>query len=208
MSLIKDLQYGLRTLRKSKGFTAVAVLTMAVGIAANTTVFSWVEAVLLRPFPGTNDPGRLVSLEMVAPSGEHLTVSYPDYRDLRDHTKLLDGIMVTQPRPLNLGEGVHSQRIWGELVSGDFFDVMRVKPALGRFFVGHERDDSPGGHLVAVISYTLWKNHFHADPAVVGTTIRVNRYPLAIIGVAPEKFGGSMSSIAYDIWAPAIPSGN
>ncbi len=206
-TLFKDLQYGLRVLRKSPGFTAVAVLTMALGIGANTTVFSWVNAVLLRPFQGAGDPDRLVSLEMVAPSGEHLTVSYPDYRDLRDRSKLLDGIMVTQPRPLNLGDGVHAARIWAELVSGDFFDVMRVQPALGRFFMGTERDDIPGGHLVAVISYTLWKNRFHADPAAVGTTIRVNRYPLTIIGVAPEKFGGSMSSMTFDLWTPAMAFG-
>jgi hypothetical protein len=96
-TLFNDIQYGLRTMRKSKGFTAVAVLTMAVGIAANTTVFSWIDATLLHPFPGVGDPARIVALETLAPSGEHITASYPDYRDLRDRTKLLDGITVTQP---------------------------------------------------------------------------------------------------------------
>src|SRR5437764_10752860 len=87
-NLLQDLRYGLRTMRNSPGFTAVAVLTMAIGIAANTTVFSWIDAVLLHPFPGAGEPGRLVSLESVAPSGEPLTTSFPDYRDLRDHIQI------------------------------------------------------------------------------------------------------------------------
>jgi predicted permease len=206
-SLLGDLRYGVRTLRNNPAFTAVAVLTMAVGIAANTTVFSWVDSVLLHPFPAVGDANRLVSLEMVAPSGDHLTVSYPDYRDLRDHSKLLDGITVTQPRVMNVGEGAHSERVWGELVSGDFFDVLGVKPALGRFFAGQERDDTPGGHLVAVISYAYWKSHFQASPSAIGSTLRVNRYPLTIIGVAPEKFYGSLVNIALDFWAPAMAYG-
>ncbi|HLY18351.1 MAG TPA: ABC transporter permease [Bryobacteraceae bacterium] len=204
---MKDFQYALRTLLKSKAFTAIAVLTMAVGIAANTTVFSWIDGVILNPFPGVSRPADLVALETVAPSGEHLTTSYPDYRDVRDGAKLFDGIMVSQPRPLNVGEGVRAQRVWGELVSGNYFDVMGVKPALGRFFIGQERDDSPGGHLVAVVSHAFWKNRLHADPAAVGSTIRINRYPFTIIGVAPENFGGSMSTLAFDLWAPAMTFG-
>ncbi len=206
-TLLKDLQYGFRTLRKSKGFTAVAVLTTAVGIAANTTVFSWINGVLLRPFPGAGDPGRLVALETVAPSGEHITTSYPDFRDLRDRAQLLDGVLATTPRAFNVGDGLHASRVWGEMVSGDFFDVLRVKPVLGRFFVGQERDDTPGGHLVAVISYSLWKNRFHSSPKALGSVMRVNRYPLTIIGVTPAGFGGSMSSLAYDIWTPAMAFG-
>jgi predicted permease len=108
-----------------------------------------------------------------------------------------------QPRPVNIGEGVHAERVWAELVSGDYFDVLRVKPALGRFFAGNERDDAPGGHAVAVIGYALWKTRFHSDPAVVGTAIHVNRYPFTIIGVAPEPFGGSMANLRFDLWAPA-----
>ncbi len=108
---------------------------------------------------------------------------------------------------MNIGEGVRAQRVWAELVSGEFFDVLRVKPALGRFFAGSERDDAPGGHPVIVIGYALWKTRFHADPAVVGATVHVNRYPFTIIGVAPEQFGGSMASLAFDLWAPATMFG-
>ena len=206
-TLWKDLQYGLRTLRNSKGFTAVAVLTMAVGIAANTTVFGWIDGVLLHPYPATGQPEQLVALETVAPSGEHLTTSYPDFRDLRDRSRLLAGIAVSQPRALNVGEGVRAERMWGELVSGNFFDVMRVTPALGRFFAGSEKDDNPGGHLVAVISYNFWKTRYHLDPAVLGQTLRINRYPFTIIGVAPEEFGGSMTGIVMDLWMPAMTYG-
>ena len=206
-TLLKDLRYGLRTMRKRPGFTAVAVLTMAVGIAANTTVFSWINAVLLNPFPGAGEPDRIVALETLAPSGEHLTTSYPDYRDLRDRATLLDGIAVAQPRPLNMGEGVHAERVWAEMVSGNFFDVLRVKPALGRFFAGRERDDSPGGHLVAVISYGLWNNKFHSDPGVVGRTVRLNRYPFTIVGVAPREFHGSMAGMSFELWVPAMMYG-
>ncbi|HTQ55676.1 MAG TPA: ABC transporter permease [Bryobacteraceae bacterium] len=205
-NLWKDLRYGQRTLRKNPGFTAVAVLTMAVGIAANTTVFSWIDSVLLHPYPGVGAAHRLVSLETVAPSGEHLTTSYPDYRDLRDNSRLLE-MTLSQPRAFNVGEGVHAERLWGELVAGNFFDVMRVRPALGRFFAGAERDDAPGGHLVAVLSYPYWQHRFHGDPGVLGQTLRINRHPVTIIGVAAEKFGGSMTSLQFDFWLPAMSFG-
>jgi len=206
-TLLKDLRFGLRTMWKSKGFTAVAVLTMAVAIAANTTVFSWIDGVLLHPLPGAGDPASLVALENIAPSGEHLTTSYPDFRDLRDRNELLEGVLVSQPRALNVGEAPHTERAWGELVSGNFFDVLHAKPALGRFFIGQERDDTPGGHLVAVVSYAYWKNHLHGDPHVIGSSIRINRYPFTIIGVAQEKFTGSMSIVAMDVWIPAMTFG-
>ena len=106
-----------------------------------------------------------------------------------------------------MGEGVHAERVWAEMVSGNFFDVLRVKPALGRFFAGQERDDSPGGHLVAVISYGLWNNKFHSDPGVVGRTVRLNRYPFTIVGVAPREFHGSMAGMSFELWVPAMMYG-
>jgi len=205
--LLQDLHYAMRTLRNSPGFTAVAVGTLAVGIAANTTVFGWLNSILFDPYPRCAASDRLVALESVAPSGEHVTISYPDFRDLRDSSRLLE-ITVTQERPLTAGEGIGGERVWGELVSGNFFDVMRVKPALGRFFLGAERDDHPGGHLVAVLSYPYWKTRYHSDPAVLGKTIRINRYPLTVIGVAPEGFGGSMASMQFDLWTPAMTFGD
>jgi predicted permease len=207
MTLIDDLRYGLRLLRNSPAFTGVAILTMAVGIAANTTVFSWIQSVLLNPLPGAGDPDRIVTLETVTPSGEHITTSYPDYRDLRDHSTLFDGLAVSQMRALNLGEYPHAERVWAELVSGNYFDTLRVKPAIGRFFSGPEKDDTPDAHPVAVLSHALWTSRYHADPSVVGTTVRINRYPFTIIGVAPATFHGSMPGLAFDLWTPAMMFG-
>jgi predicted permease len=206
-TLMRDLRYGLRMMLRSPGFTLVAVLTMAIGIAATTTVFSWMNGLLLRPLPGVGEPDRIVALETVTASGDHLLTSYPDYRDLRDHATLLDGLAVAQPRPVNIGEGTHAERVWIEMVSGNYFDVMRVKPLLGRFFAGAERDDAPGGKPFAVIGYALWKSRFHGDPEVVGKTLRINRLPYTIIGVAPEQFRGSETGLAFELWAPAMMYG-
>jgi predicted permease len=206
-TLIRDLRFGLRMMLRSPGFTLVAVLTMAIGIAATTTTFSWIDGLLLRPFPGAGDPDRIVALETVAASGDHFLCSYPDYRDLRDRATLLDGLAVARPLPANIGEGTHAERVWVEIVSGNYFDVMRVKPLLGRFFVGAERDDAPGGKPVAILSYGLWNSRFHGDPAILGKTIRINRFPYTIIGVAPEHFMGSETALSFELWAPAMMYG-
>ncbi len=206
-SLVSDLRYGLRLFRKNPGFCLVAALTLAIGIGATTTVFSWINGILLHPYPGVEDPGRLVALETLAPSGEHVTTSYPDFRDFRDNIKLLEGIALAQPRPLNLGDETHAQRVWAEMVSGNFFDVLRVRPAAGRFFSGAEKDDAQGAHPVAVISYSLWQSRFQADPRIIGTSVRVNRYPFTVIGVAPKGFNGSMAGIAFEMWLPATMFG-
>jgi hypothetical protein len=185
-TLLRDLRYGLRMMLGHPGFTLVAVVTMAIGIASTTTVFSWMDGLLLRPLRGVGEPERVVALETVTASGDHLLTSYPDYRDLRDHATLLDGLATVLPRPINIGEGARAERVWAELVSGNYFDVLRVKPLLGRFFEGAERDDAPGGKPVAVLSYGLWKSRFRGDPAILGKTIRINRLPYTILGVAPE----------------------
>ena len=197
-TLARDLRFGLRMFLKSPGFTLVAVLTLAVGIAANTTVFSWIDSVLVRPIPGVANGHELVSFETLTPNGEFLTTSYPDYRDYRDHLKLLGGLAVAQPHPLSIGEEDHAERIWGELVSGNYFAVLGVKPALGRFFSPEEYGDKPGGYPVAVIGYGLWKRRYNGDPDAIGRTIRVNRQQLTIIGVAPAEFRGSMPGLAFE----------
>ena len=138
-TLLKDLQYGFRTLRKSKGFTAVAVLTTAVGIAANTTVFSWINGVLLRPFPGAGDPGRLVALETVAPSGEHITTSYPDFRDLRDRAQLLDGVLATNAAGVQRGRWPSRQPRVGRNGLRPFLRCAAGQAGARPFFVGQER---------------------------------------------------------------------
>jgi predicted permease len=203
-TLAQDLRFGLRMSLKSPGFTLVAVLTLAVGIGASTTVFSWIDTVLVRPIPGVMNGHELLSFESLTPNGDYMTSSYPDYRDHRDHLKLLAGLAMTRPDALSIGEEDHAERIWGELVTGNYFAVLGVKPALGRFFSPEEYGDKQGGYPVAVISYSFWKRRFGASPGAVGSTMRVNRRQLTIIGVAPPEFRGTMAGLAFETWVPLV----
>ena len=134
-----DFRYGWRMLRKSPGFAALAILTVALGIAANTTVFSWIHAVLLSPLPGTHAGGRLVAVESNERSGEGHNISVPDYRDYRDHSKSLEGITVTWDLlPFFVGPLDHAERVLGETVVSDYFDVLGVHPEVGRLFAARE----------------------------------------------------------------------
>jgi len=202
--LIQDLRYGWRMLVKNPGFSAVAVLTLAIGIGACATVFSWIDGILLRPLPGVENPGELVSFETVTPSGEFVANSYPDYRDYRDHLRLLAGLAVTTLAPLSVGEEDRSQLIWGEYVSGNYFAVLGVRPVLGRSFLPEEYADKPGAFPIAVISHRLWQTRFNSDPQIVGRTIRVSRHELTIVGVAPPDFRGAIGGLAFDLWVPCM----
>ena len=202
-AILQDLRYALRMLAKSPGFTAVACLTLALGIGGNTTIFSWIRGVLLDPLPGAVHPDRVVALETLAPSGEWFPTSYPDFRDFRDRSKLVESISVAEPMALAIGNDVSAERVWGELVSGNFFDLLGVQPKFGRFFVDAERDEAQNAHPVVVISHSFWKSHFQSNPAVAGTVVKINHHPFTVIGVAPENFHGSMAGLSFDIWVPA-----
>jgi predicted permease len=198
----QDVRFGLRMMRRNKGFTAAAVLTLAVGIGVSTTAFSWVDAVLLRPLGGVKEPNRLVTLEAVEPGGGWVPTSYPDYVDFRDRLKLIDGAAVRLPSAFTVGQQDHAERVWGELVSGNFFAVLGAQPELGRFFLPSEYGDKPGAFPVAVLSDRFWRSHYHADPGVIGSTIRINQHELMVVGVAGPEFRGSTPVMAYDIWVP------
>jgi predicted permease len=201
-SFWQDLRYGLRLLAKAPGFTAVAVLTLALGIGASTTVFSWIEGALLRPLPGVEKPQELAAFETFASNGEFVGLSYPDYRDYRDHLKLLAGLATTEITPLSVGQEDHAEQLWGEMVSGNYFAVLGVKPILGRVFSEVEVGDKPNGSPVAVISSRLWRTRFNADPQIVGKKIRVNQHELTVIGVTPPDFRGAVAGLASDLWIP------
>jgi predicted permease len=200
-SLYEDLRYAIRVLRGSPGFTAVAVLTLALGIAADTTVFGWIDTLLVRPFPGVSG-GGLLALETVSPTGEYSNTSYRDYRDYRDNVKSFSGLAASLLNAFNVGPADHPRRIFGEYVSGNYFAVLGVKPVCGRAFLPSEYGDKTGAFPVAVISYGLWQNLFHGEPGAIGRTIRVNRYELTVAGVAPEAFRGTMPGMAMEIWIP------
>ncbi len=201
---IQDFRYALRVSAKSPGFTLVAVCTLAIGIAANTTVFSWIDAVLLKPLPGAARQQELAAFETLAPNGEFFTTSYADYRDYRDHLTQLAGLAVAQPRALSIGQEEHAERVWGELVSGNYFAVLGVKPVLGRVFSPDEYGDNQGGYPVTVISHGLWKRRFNGERNAIGQTIRVNRQQLTVIGVAPEEFRGVIPGLTFEMWVPAM----
>ena len=206
-ALWRDLRFSLRTILKSPGFTATAVLTLALGIGANTTIFSWIHSVLLNPLPGAGQPERVMELESLAPSGEWVPTSYLDFHDFRDHLKLVESMSLAQPMALAVGDDVRVERVWGETVSGNFFDVLRVQPDIGRFFSGVERDDAQNAHPVAVISHSFWHSHYNESASAIGAVLRVNRTPYTIIGVAPKEFHGSMAGLSFDLWVPATMYG-
>ncbi|HTQ54452.1 MAG TPA: ABC transporter permease [Bryobacteraceae bacterium] len=202
--IVQDLRFGLRLFLGKPGFTVLAVLTLALGIAANTTVFSWVDSILLRPFPGAADPGRLAVFRMIradAPNGG-FHVSYLDYRDYRKNLKSLAGLALHDMQVLAVGEPGSAQPVWSELVSGNYFAVLGMKPALGRFFTPEEDGDKPGAYPVVVISEAMWRRQFQEDPQICGKTLRVNQRPLTIVGVAPRGFRGTMPGLALDLFVP------
>lgn len=175
-TIAKDVRFAIRLLSRSPWFTSVAVLTLAVGIAVNATVFSWINTVLLHPFPGAGAAQELALIETVTPTGEFLVnSSYLDYCDYRDNLRLVSGVALGRFTPLSVGEDGRSERAWAELVSANYFDVLKVKPLLGRTFRPNEGRNQEAGAPVAVISYRMWQTRFGGDPAqILGKTIRLN----------------------------------
>lgn len=200
--MFADLKFALRRLARTPGFTAIAVLMLALGIGATTTVFSWVDRVLLHPLPGTTDPARIVALETRGPSGGLIDTSFPDYLDYRAQARSFSQILVFKERPLNLGSGAEAQRIWSELVSGNFFDALGVRPRLGRFFTPADRADEDAAAPVVVISESLWRRQFGARSDVLGRVVKLNQHSFTVIGVAPAAFLGSLNGLAFDAWVP------
>lgn len=202
-TLWQDIRFSARVFRSNPKFTLVAVLTLAIGIAVNSTVFSWMDRVLFHPYPGVTNAKDLALIETVGSNGEHLVAtSYVDYRDYRDNLKLFSAIAIGRFTPLTVGSGQTADRAWAELVSANYFDVLGVRPVLGRSFLPEEGADKPGAFPIAVISYRMWQNRFHGDGDVLGKTIRLNRHELTIIGVAPSDFRGTTVGLVYDVWMP------
>jgi predicted permease len=204
--MLSDLKYAIRSLLKNPWFTAVVIVTLALGIGANTTVFSWARAVLLHPLRGVADAERLLTLETLTPAGGYIDSSYPDFRDYRDQSQSLAGVIAFHDRPLSFGANERPERVWAEFVSGNFFEVLGVKPVAGRFFRTEEQEEVPGKHAVAVISEPFWQRHFNADPAVIGKTIRLNGHELTVLGVAPAQFAGTIVGLSFDVWVPLMMS--
>ena len=201
LTVWQDLRYGFRMLWKSPGFTAVAVLTLALGIGANSAMFSAVSAFLLRPLP-VDEPERLVNIFEGRSSSDYGNFSNPDYKDYREQSgEIFEGLVAHRLAQAALSKDGQNDLVWGELVSGNYFDALRVRPARGRAFLPEE-DGAPGAHPVIVVSHSLWQNRFDSDPALAGRTVMLNGQPFTVVGVAPREFTGTKFGLAMDFWAP------
>ncbi len=189
---MNDARYALRTLAKRPGFTAVAVLTLALGIGANTALFTVVNAVFLRP-PAVADPERVVVVDEA--------MSYPDFRDVREQQRAFEGLALSAVTPAALDDGSRTDQILAEIVTGNFFDLLGVKAASGRTFLPEE-DAAPGAGSVVVLSSDTWRTRFGSSPSVVGSTVLLNGKPFAVVGVAPPEFRGTSLDTAPHLWVP------
>ena len=199
--MLQDLRFGIRMLRRSPGFSILAVLCLTLGIGATTSVFSWVEGILLRPFPLVANQERLVAITGMS-RGERDDVSWPDFMDFQKNCKLVDAFIAEHIVGTTLNVGDHAEWATGSVVSANYFDAIGVHPILGR---GFEPADEVGrnAHPVTVIAYQTWKNRYRGDPAIIGKTQRLNGVQHTIIGVAPEGFFGTFVGYAFQFWVPA-----
>ena len=202
-SLLQEIRYSLRVIAKSPGFAAIAILTLALGIGANTTIFSWINSALLNPVPGISNPDEVVSLTLNKPGEKPFPFTYPDIEALRKGQQSLAGITACGFAQTSLAGKGKPERVWGMVASANYFDVLGVRPILGRGFLPEE-DAKPGGAPVAVISYRLWQARFGSNPEIVGQTIGINQHPYTIVGVTPAVFQGSQTGVRTDIWVPMM----
>ena len=205
-ALWRDIRHAARSLRKSPGFLAVVILTLGLGIGANTAIFSLMDQVLLRPLP-VHDPAALVLLDgpgaFQGRTMNAMTFSYPMYKDFRDRNDVFTGVLARFPLSMTIVWRGASERANGELVSGNYFDVLGVSPALGRAFNAAD-DRTPGAHPVAMLSYGYWQRRFGGDPTVLNQPMTVNGHPLTIIGVSARGFTGVQVGQAADVMVPMM----
>jgi len=202
-TLLHDVRYGLRQLIKHPVFTILAVVSLALGIGANTAIFSLVNTVLLRPLP-VKEPSQLIEVYGSLNNGADFSIqSYLNYKDYRDRNDVFSGLFVYRIVVASLSHSGSNERVWGYLASGNYFEVLGVKPILGRSFLPEE-DQTPGSHPVVVLSYTCWQKRFAAEPAIVGRTILLNNHTFTVIGVAPKGFIGTEVAYAPEYWVPVM----
>src|SRR5882672_5357127 len=181
----QDIRFAVRMLLKNSSLTAIIVVVLALGIGANTAIFSVVNAALLRPLPYA-DPDRLVRLTEDSPNVPQMSISYPNFLDWREQNKVFSGIAAMQFRSLNLTGKDEPERLAGRAVSAEFFDVLGVKPAMGHSFAPEE--DQPGANPVCIISDGLWQRRFGSDPALAGKQITMSGASYTVVGILPSSY--------------------
>ncbi len=202
-NFVQDFRFGLRILRRSSGFSLLAILCLTLGIGANAAVFSWIEGILFRPYPAVAHQERLVALGGTSrdePRGGPL--SWPDFQDLQRSCTLCETLFVSKITGTTLSIGDRAERTTGSIVSANYFDAIGVRPMLGRGFLPGE-DLGQSAHPVVVISYQLWQGRFRGDPQIIGKTQRLNGVLHTIVGVAPEGFYGTFVGWGMSFWVPA-----
>ncbi len=203
-TLFQDLRYALRMLRKNPGFSLIVITTLALGIGANAAMFSLTDRVLLQRLPVSNpDQLTVIATSDGSESSPNQSFSYPMYQDLRDRNDVFSGVIARSGVQMNVSYGDQTERAAAELVSGNFFDVLGVRPWAGRLLT-QEDDRNPGAHPVAVISYGFWQKRFGGDPSIIGKTILANEQTLTVLGVTPPNFYGVYLSSAPDVWVPIM----
>src|SRR5829696_1879268 len=199
--MMKDIRYAIRGLLKRPGFVAVAVITLALGIGANSAIFSLVNTVLLRSLP-VERPSEIVSVAVRGKGDSLSAFSYPNFKDFRDRNNVLSGLLVYRFVPLSLSRSGVNERVWGYEVSGNYFDVLNVKAIQGRTFLPEE-DKMKNANPVVVISYDSWQRRFGGDPGLVGKDVLINNHQFRVIGIAPEGFKGTEFVYSPEIWLTA-----
>src|SRR5207237_10417227 len=200
----RDAAYALRMLRRNPGFSLLAALCLTLGIGANAAVFSWIEGILLRPFPLVTDQGRLLAVAGTSRGAAGTNdMSWPDFQDLARNCTLIESFIAEKITGTTLSIGDRAERAPGSMVSANYFDAIGVHPMLGR---GFERGEDAGrnAHPVVVISYQMWRDRFRGDPSVIGKTQPLNGLTFPIIGVMPQGFYCPFLGSSFQFWVPAF----
>src|SRR5262245_39117000 len=201
-ALWQDIRFEIRVLLKSPLTVGIAALTLSLGIGANTAVFSLIKALIIRPLPAVRAAEDLVTIASRTHTGELITLSYPNYRDLRDMNTVFTSLEASAIAPLSFSDnGAPARRQWGELVSGNYFETLGVTTILGRPILPSD-ETAPGASPVVVIGHAFWRDVFRGDPNVVGRKVSLSGYPFSIVGVAEEHFKGSIVGLSFDLFVP------
>src|SRR6266403_1417024 len=201
-NLLGDLRSAGRSISRMPGLAAVIIVSLAIGIGVNTTIFSWIQMILFQPMPAVTGAANFLLVEPRTETGGYSGASWLEYRDLQRQVPALRDVVASQMVPFNVGVPGPPERTHGQLVSGNFFSALGLKPAIGRF-IRPEEAARLGTEPVVVISYDYWQTRFRGSPTTLGQTLRVNERDLTIIGVAPKDFQGTLVPLKFELWAPA-----
>src|SRR5215510_291254 len=200
-NLIKDIRYGVRMFLKNPGVTLVAIVTLALGIGANTAIFSGVSAFLMRPLNVPNAGELVRPMEMAEDRGLTDEFSYPDFLEYRNQSTSFSELAAEDMLQAAIDAENQNDVIWGQVVSANYFDMLQVTPIMGRSFLANE-DQTVGGNAVVVLSHSFWQRRLGSDPNIVGKTVQLNNRAYQVIGIAPENFVGTKFALALDFWVP------